>query len=297
MIYFPYPKYLNAVMDVDMGAALLVTDAGHGAGVGPRPRRGRLHRRMGRRPRGLVPLGADPCPHRSPALVATRRRRTGLAAGVTIDDVERLRSLRLLPQLGRSGPRQLRHRRPTTPDPSPSPAGSSTTGDRAATTSPTASPTPSTGSGPAAAMYALVHGNGYFLTKQAVGVYTRRPPRGSPGPGRRPPGADRPGIDDRPGGRRRSTARGRSWPTPSPTAATANPVTGSSSSTSAAAPPVPGTRVPGTRVPGTRDRAHGSGHTVARTDAATSGALVTHDAVDAAVTVTVTEQGNIARLA
>ena len=27
MVCFPYPKYLNAVMDVDMGAAVLVTDA------------------------------------------------------------------------------------------------------------------------------------------------------------------------------------------------------------------------------------------------------------------------------
>ncbi len=50
MIYFPYPKYVNAVMDVDMGAAVIVTDAATAALMGPRRRRGRLPGGVGRRP-------------------------------------------------------------------------------------------------------------------------------------------------------------------------------------------------------------------------------------------------------
>ena len=50
MIHFPYPKYLTAVMDVDMAAAFIVTDAATARFVGPRRRRGGLPARLGRRP-------------------------------------------------------------------------------------------------------------------------------------------------------------------------------------------------------------------------------------------------------
>jgi acetyl-CoA C-acetyltransferase len=119
---------------------------------------------------------------------------------------------------------------------------------------------------------AVVHGNGYFLTKQAVGVYTRRPPTAAPAP----PDALQERIDAR---------------------STTVPVEPSFAG--------PGTILAYTVTYG-RDGAPGDGvmvvdiggrHTVAKTDAETSGALVSADAVGASVELSEGDGGNTARLA
>ncbi len=100
MIATPYPKYLNAVMDVDMSAAVIVTDARDRQGSRPRTRLGRVPAGMGRRERGLVPVAAD----RGPQITGARRllqSALSATAGISADEVERVRPLRVLPELRR----------------------------------------------------------------------------------------------------------------------------------------------------------------------------------------------------
>ncbi len=90
---------------------------GHGPGLGTRSRRGGLHRRLGRRQGGLVPLRTDPGPHR-PRPGRLRRHRPP-DSRPDVGRGRRLRSLRLLPLLHRGGPRQFRPRRRRPPAPHP----------------------------------------------------------------------------------------------------------------------------------------------------------------------------------
>ena len=48
MVSFPYPKYMNAIMDVDMAAAVIVTDAATAQQWGLRQTRSPISR-LGRR--------------------------------------------------------------------------------------------------------------------------------------------------------------------------------------------------------------------------------------------------------
>jgi acetyl-CoA C-acetyltransferase len=121
----------------------------------------------------------------------------------------------------------------------------------------------------------MVHGNGYFLTKQAVGLYTRRPPTTAPGP----PDGLQERIDAR--------------------ATTVPLVTSFSGPGTILAYTVPydrdGQPGPGIVLVDVGDRSSGPRHTVARTDATTSGLLVASDAVGTAVTLSSLDGGNVAR--
>ncbi len=270
MICFPYPKYCNAVMDVDMGAAVIVTDAA-------------TARAWGLGPDEVAYVGgwADAHEvwylsereqvHTAPGLVACARSALG-SAGVTMDDVGAFDLYACFPSsievardsfgLAADDPRPLTltgglqyHGGP----------GSNYVTHSVANTLDWLR----AGHGDVA----LVHGNGYFLTKQAVGVYTGRPPAAAPAP----PDGLQERIDAH---------------------ATTVPVESSAAG--------PGTILAYT-VTYERDGRPGDGvmivnigegrsHTVARTDPATSGVLVSEDAVGAAVTLSPSDQGNVARL-
>jgi acetyl-CoA C-acetyltransferase len=268
MIFFPYPKYLNAVMDVDMGAAVLVTDAATARSWG-----------LGPEDVAYISGWADAHDvwylserrhvHTSPALVECAAVALG-TAGVGIDEVGAFDLYACFPssiEVARDsvgiGPGDTRPLTLTGGLPYHGGPGSNYVTHAVAN----ALEWLRAGKGDVA----LVHGNGYYLTKQAVGVYTRRPPAQPPVPPA--------GVQERIDGR-------------STTVPVAPSFTGA------------GTIVAYT-VPYGRDGAPGeavllldidAGHTLARTDAATSAALVGTDAVGAAVSVSASEHGNVARL-
>jgi acetyl-CoA C-acetyltransferase len=121
---------------------------------------------------------------------------------------------------------------------------------------------------------ALVHGNGYFLTKQSVGVYTNRPPATAPAP------PD--GLQERVDGLSTTVAVEPSHTGP-------GTILAYTVTYDRDGEPADGVAV--------IDIGAGQAHTVARTDMATSRRLVADDAVGAAVAVSVTDTGNIAVLA
>jgi acetyl-CoA C-acetyltransferase len=179
MIFHPYPKYVNAVMDVDMGAAVLVTD-------------GATARRWGLGPEEVAYLSgwADlhdtwfvlerPTLHRSEALAGCAAAAFGMAGigvddvgafdlyscfpssvevaldglGITADDRRPLTLTGGLPYHGGPGSNYVTHAVANSLEWLRSGAGD----------------------------HALVHGTGYYLTKHAVGVYSRRPPSEVPRP-------------------------------------------------------------------------------------------------------------------
>ena len=112
---------------------------------------------------------------------------------------------------------------------------------------------------------AVVHGNGYFLTKQAVGVYSRRPPTTAPAP------PD--GLQERVDARATAVPVETSFTGPGTILAYTVPYDRDGQ---------PG---PGIVLVDVGDPASGPRHTVARTDATTSGVLVSTDAVGTAVTL------------
>jgi acetyl-CoA C-acetyltransferase len=269
MINFPYPKYCNAVMDVDMGAAVVVTDA-------------QTARSWGLGPDEVAYIGgwADAHEvwylsqrrqvHTAPALAECARQAVA-TAGMTVDEVGAFDLYACFPSsvevardslgLAAGDPRPLTltgglqyHGGP----------GSNYVTHAVAN----AVAWLRHGQGDSA----LVHGNGYYLTKQAVGVYTRRPPSSVP----EPPEGLQERID-----------------ADSTTVPLASSFAG------------PGTIVAytvtygrdGEPGPGVMVVDAGDGHTVARTDPATSRSLVAEDAVGRAVTVSATDDGNVARLA
>ena len=274
MICFPYPKYCNAVMDVDMGAAVVVTDAA-------------TARSWGLGPDEVAYIGgwADAHEvwylserqqvHTAPGLVACAE--TALdGAGVTIDEVGAFDLYACFPSsievardsfgLAPDDPRPLTltgglqyHGGP----------GSNYVTHAVANTLDWLR----AGHGDVA----VVHGNGYFLTKQAVGVYTRRPPAQTP----EPPGPLQERID----------AGSTTVPVE---ASFAGPGTILAYTVTYGRDGRPGD---GVMVVDVGDDHTGPAHTVARTDPATSGVLVAEDAVGAAVTLSPSDEGNVARLA
>jgi acetyl-CoA C-acetyltransferase len=269
MICFPYPKYLNAVMDVDMGAALVVTDAA-------------TARSWGLGPDEVAYIGgwADAHEvwylsqrtqvHTAPALVECARSALS-SAGVTIDDVGAF-------DLYACFPSSIEVARDSfgiaTDDPRPltltgglqyhgGPGSNYVTHSVANSLDWLRD-----GHGEVT----LVHGNGYYLTKQAVGVYTRRPPTAVPDA----PDSLQKRID-------------------------------ANATTVAIEPSFSGTgTILAYTVPYGREGEPDGGvmvveigdhHTVARTDRATADALVAEDAVGRTVTLSITDEGNVARLA
>jgi acetyl-CoA C-acetyltransferase len=279
MVCFPYPKYLNAVMDVDMGAAIIVTDAAtaRGWGLGPEEvayiggwadakevwylsERSRVHTAPGLvdcaatalRTAGLTleEVGAFDLYACFPSSIEVARD----SFGIPIDDPRPLTLTGGLQYHGGPGSNYVTHSVANTLD------------------------WLRTGGGDVA----MVHGNGYFLTKQSVGVYTRRPPATVPVP------YDGLGAD---GLQTRIDAGSTTVPVePSFT----GPGTVMAYTVPYSREGEPGA---GVMVVDISDPATGPRHTVARTDPATSAVLVAGDAVGAPVTISTTEQGNVARLA
>ncbi len=179
MIYFPYPKYVNAVMNVDMGAAIIVTDAA-------------TARSWGLAPDEVVSLSgwADahdlwylsqrPVLHRSPALAECAQRALG-SAHVTMEEVQGLDLYACFP----SSVEVARDSFDIAPD---DPRPLTLTGGLPYHGGPGSNYVTHSiantfqwlreGRGE----HALVHGNGYYLTKHSVGLYSRRAPDEEPRP-------------------------------------------------------------------------------------------------------------------
>jgi acetyl-CoA C-acetyltransferase len=179
MIFHPYPKYLNAVMDVDMAAAVILTDA-HTArqrGLGPDQV---VYVRGWADATDVWYLSERPRPARSPALAAAAASALEMAGlsvsdmaafdlyscfassveaamgalGLEPDDPRPLTLTGGLPYHGGPGSNYVTHALADTFEWLRAGHGE----------------------------HALVHGNGYYLTKHAVGVYSRQAPADVPAP-------------------------------------------------------------------------------------------------------------------
>ncbi|HLX89373.1 MAG TPA: hypothetical protein VKR22_13070, partial [Acidimicrobiales bacterium] len=179
MIFHPYPKYVNAVMDVDMGAALIVTDAATARDWG-----------LAEDAVAYVSGWADahdvwylserPDVHRSRALEACAASALG-AAGIGADDVGAFDLYSCFPssiEVARDAfgivPGDTRQLTLTGGLPYHGGPGSNYVTHAVAN----ALDWLRSGTGD----HAVVHGNGYYLTKHAVGVYSRRPGSNPPIP-------------------------------------------------------------------------------------------------------------------
>jgi len=179
MIYFPYPKYVNAVMDVDMAAALVVTDAATARswGLGPDEV---VYLSGWADAHDLWYLSERPVLHRSPALAACARRALDTAK-VTMDEVGGLDLYACFP----SSVEVARDSFDIDPD---DPRPLTLTGGLPYHGGPGSNYVTHSianthhwlraGHGD----HALVHGNGYYLTKHSVGLYSRRAPDEEPRP-------------------------------------------------------------------------------------------------------------------
>ncbi|HML00250.1 MAG TPA: hypothetical protein VK428_08685 [Acidimicrobiales bacterium] len=179
MIFHPYPKYVNAVMDVDMAAAVLLTDAATARGWGLPPDEV-VYLRGWADASDVWYLSERPAVHRSPALAACGTAALS-AAGLEVDDV---------------GAFDLYSCFPSSVEVAMEALGVSADDERPLTLT---GGLPYHG-GPGSNYvthcvanafdwlragrgdHVLVHGNGYYLTKHAVGVYSRRPPAQQPAP-------------------------------------------------------------------------------------------------------------------
>jgi len=179
MICYPYPKYVNAVMDVDMGAAVIVTDAATARqwGLGPDEV---AYLSGWADAHDLWYLSERPVLHRSPALAECARRALG-SAGLTMDEVDGLDLYACFPSsvevardsfgIAPDDPRPL-----TLTGGLPYHGGPGSNYVTHAVANALAWVRHGRGDS------ALVHGNGYYLTKHSVGLYTRRPPTEPPRP-------------------------------------------------------------------------------------------------------------------
>jgi acetyl-CoA C-acetyltransferase len=179
MIYWPYPKYVNAVMDVDMAAAVIITDAATARSWGV-AQDDVAYLSGWADAHDLWYLSQRPVLHRSPALAQCARRVLD-SAGVTMDQIGGLDLYACFP----SSVEVARDSFDIAPDdPRPltltgglpyhgGPGSNYVTHSIANTMHWLRS-----GKGE----HALVHGNGYYLTKHSVGLYSRRAPDVAPEP-------------------------------------------------------------------------------------------------------------------
>ncbi len=275
MVAYPYPKYLNAVMDVDMGAAVIVTDAATArqAGLGPDEV---AYIRGWADAHDVWYLSQRAEVAGAPALADCGRAALG-QAGLAVDDLGAFDLYSCFPSSVEAACGALRV---ALDDPRPltltgglpyhgGPGSNYVTHSVANTLAWLRSG--EGGGGDGSGGHALVHGNGYYLTKHAVGIYSRQAPTEVPGP------ADdlQAGVDAR------------------------HPV-----ADVVASPSGPGT-VAAYTVPFGRDAMAGPGvvlvdldagaaRTVARADAALTEGLLAGDGVGAAVEITPGPDGNSA---
>ena len=268
MIAFPYPKYLNAVMDVDMGAAVVITDAERA-------------RRAGLGPDEVAYIGgwADAhdvwylsertTPERAPALEACIAE-TLAGTGLSVDDVSAFDLYACFPSSVEVA-RDALGVAPADPRPLTLTGGLQYHGGPGSNYVTHSVANAFTWLRGGSGESVLVHGNGYFLTKHAVGLYTTRPPTDVPAaPSRLQERLDHDAVV-----------------VPVETTATG---TGT-----VLAYTVPYDRA-GEPEAGIVLVDLGHRHTVARTDTATSAVLVSSDAVGRAVTVEGGDDHNTARL-
>jgi acetyl-CoA C-acetyltransferase len=269
MICFPYPKYCNAVMDVDMGAAVVITDAATARSYGLAPEEvayiggwADAHE--------IWYLSERPQVHSAPGLA--RCAQSALtSAGVTLDEVGAFDLYACFPSSVEVARDSLGI---ATDDPRPL----TLTGGLQYHGGPGSNYVTHSVANSLGWLrdghgdVALVHGNGYYLTKQAVGVYTRRPPSSVPAP------PDR--LQERIDGQGTAVAV-------DPSFSGTGTILAYTVTYERDGEPGAGVMVVDT----------GDAHTVARTDPATSVSLVADDAVGRAVTVSISDGGNLARLA
>lgn len=208
MICFPYPKYLNAVMNVDMAAAVIVTDAQTARDAGLDP--GDVAHVAGwGDAKDVWYVSQRPELHTSPAIAECGRAALG-GAGLALDDVTAFDIYSCFPSAVEVATAALGV-------PADDPRPLTLTGGlpyhggpgNNYVTHALANMLTHVREHPDARV--LVHGNGYFLTKQAVGVYTSQPPPAPPAPAAglqdRVDAAARPvDLDPEPGGTARVVA-------------------------------------------------------------------------------------------
>jgi acetyl-CoA C-acetyltransferase len=179
MIYSPYPKYVNAVMDVDMAAAIIITDAATARSWGLAEDEV-AYLSGWADAHDLWYLSQRPVLHRSPALAECARRVLD-SAGVTMDDVQGL-------DLYACFPSSVEVARDSFDIASDDPRPLTVTGGLPYHGGPGSNYVTHSiantmhwlraGQGE----HALVHGNGYYLTKHSVGLYSRHAPAVAPEP-------------------------------------------------------------------------------------------------------------------
>jgi len=180
MIAFPYTKYMNAIMDVDQAAAVLLTSAGHARTLGVDPARWVYVRGTGDA-HDLWFVSERSSYHASPAIRAAGRQALAMA-GLDISDVDHLDLYSCFPsavQIGRAAlgipdddPRSL-----TVTGGLPYAGGPGNNYSMHAIASMMEKLRARPGT------KGLVSALGWYLTKHSVGVYASEP---GPGPWRRP---------------------------------------------------------------------------------------------------------------
>ena len=175
VIYAPYPKYVNAVMDVDMSAAIIVTDAGTAreAGLGSD---GVAYLRGCANANDVWFLSERPAVDKSPALERCAANALG-QAGIRSEELSAFDLYACFPSsvevardafgISAADPRPL-----TLTGGLPYHGGPGSNYVTHAVCN--ALEHVRSGKGPVA-----VHGNGYYLTKHAVGVYSAEAPSGT----------------------------------------------------------------------------------------------------------------------
>jgi acetyl-CoA C-acetyltransferase len=177
MVSFPYPKYMNAIMDVDMAAAVIITDAATAQEWGLASDEV-AYLRGWADAHDIWYLSQRPQVHRSTALDACAASSLK-SAGIGVDDVGAFDLYSCFPSsveaaqdsfsLARNDARPITL---TGGLPYHGGPGSNYVTHAVANTLNWLR----SGKGD----YAVVHSNGYYLTKHAVGVYSRRPPTENP---------------------------------------------------------------------------------------------------------------------
>ena len=179
MICFPYPKYVNAVMDVDMAAAVIVTDAATARSLGYAPD-DVAYLTGWADARDIWYVSERAALDRSPALGACAQAALA-SAGTSMDDVDAF-------DLYACFPSSVEAARDTFGVDASDPRPITLTGGLPYHGGPGSNYVTHAIANTldrlrcGGAERVLVHGNGYYLTKHSIGVYTGRPPTQMPQP-------------------------------------------------------------------------------------------------------------------